>query len=132
MKLIHFIFCPGRDIVFPRLLGAEERKTDKIVHMDGFLFCKSGIRRHDKSPDISIWEYKGFVFCLIWDFSKDSEIQNSLVQLFCHLFGIAAGDVVPEIRIVFLEAIDLTGEETDLIDLMRCFLDRTYGPFEQG
>ena len=71
------------------------------------------------------------ILAVIRCFADHGEVQEPLVQLFRHLLGVAAGDVVAQIRIQFLKPADLPGEIADLIRFRQSEIDVPAGDIIQ-
>jgi hypothetical protein len=77
--------------------------------------------RHDDAEVIGLGEDDKVILLPVRRFTDHGKVQQPFVQLLRHLLRIAAGDVVPEIGIPVLEALDFPGKIPDLAGLRRLF-----------
>ena len=131
MELSKHFLCPGADIVFPALLGAEQWLPGQVSSHYSIFSCQWRICGNNHTEIIRFRKQDVIILSLIRCFAYHSKIQETFIQLFSDLFCVAAGDVVAKIRIQFLKLPYLSRQITDLIGLGKTEVDVSAGDIIQ-
>ena len=99
----------------PALLRAKERESGQVIGTDSLLVCQGRVRFHDYAPQIGFGKGKKMIFCGIWFFGQDSEIDYAFIQLFRDLLCIAACNMVTHTRKCIFKLPDGGGKMPDLV-----------------
>ena len=132
MKLGAAFAAPARNVVFPRLLGTEQRKPEKIIQSDGLLFCKRIVGGHDESPDVRLRELHIRILPRVGRFADNSKVKQPFIQFFRYLLRITAGDMVLQTRITLFKPADLSGQIADMIRFCKTKVEIAAGNIVEG
>ena len=94
-------------------MGDNKGLIPQIFRADGFFHSQRRIPSHQDTPCIFHWKGDPFIFLRIRLCKEQTEINKALVQIFKHMFCIAAGYVIPYIRIFPLYSLCNFCEQAD-------------------
>ena len=99
------------------LSGENERFIPQVLGGDGVLFCQRTAAPHQNTPRVFHGQLQIAILRFIDISQENSKVQQSLIQAFTHIHGIAADDVKQNVRITLLNRVGNSGDLPDPIGL---------------
>ena len=107
----------GQAVVIPLLAGGDQRQLPQVLRAHGRFLGQRGVPAHEHAPDVRPGQGQPLIFLRIGLPEQQTEVDQSLIQIFQHILRVAAGDVVVDIWILFLQTPGRLGQQAHAVGL---------------